>query len=90
MGAPQVPADRLSSGWREHLVVKLTALDSDAAALQAGRFKDLALNFLTSARGAAERTGNVTAGWTGADVERAWVCTHAARWRSCAAPRRPR
>lgn len=78
MSAPQVPADRLSSGWREHLVVKLTALDSDAAALQVGRFKDLAQKFLASARGAAERTGNLAAGWTGADVERAWVCTHAA------------
>ncbi len=78
MGAPQVQADRLSSGWREHLVVKLTVLDSEAAALPAGRFKDLALNFLARARGAAERTGNLAAGWTGADVERAWVCTHAA------------
>lgn len=68
----------MRSAWREHLVVKLTVLDSDADALADNRYKALAIGFLTSARTAATRTGTLSAGWTGVDVEQSWVSTHAA------------
>lgn len=78
MGASPIPENRLSSAWREHLVIKLTSLDSDAAAMPDGRFRDQALTYLFSARQAAERSPNFAAGWTGVDIERAWAATHAA------------
>lgn len=72
----------MQSAWREHLKVRLTVLDSDAEALSetvaGGRYKKLATGFLASARKAADRQGTLGSGWTGVDVEEAWVSTHAA------------
>jgi hypothetical protein len=76
------PADRLASGWREHLAVRLTALDAEAAQLPVGQYRQLAVDYLERARGAVERPrewrSDVIAAWTGTDIERAWVSTHAA------------
>jgi len=68
----------MRSAWREHLGIKLDVLDSDAAALPDSRYKTLAIKCLADARAAATREGTLSAGWTGVDVEHAWVSTHAA------------
>lgn len=78
----RVAAGRLVSGWREHLAVRLTALDAEAALLPVGPYRDLAVVYLARARSAVERArawrSDVQAAWSGADVERAWTSTHAA------------
>ena len=72
----------MPSAWRAHLRVRLTVLDSDVGALSdavaGGRYKTLATGFLAIARAAVDRSGTLSAGWTGADVEQSWVSTHAA------------
>ncbi|MGN6721061.1 MAG: hypothetical protein ACTHJM_00445 [Marmoricola sp.] len=72
----------MRSAWREHLRVKLSVLDNDAAALTdavaGGRYKALATQFLAKAREAVNRPATLSAGWTGVDVEQSWVNTHAA------------
>lgn len=75
---PERPSRRLSSGWREQLVVRLAALQTEIDRMGAGPYKSLALECLARARGAAEQRTSVRAAWTGVDVERAWVSTHAA------------
>lgn len=76
------PAGRLASGWREHLAVRLSALEAEAAQLPDGQYQRLAVYYLQRARGAVERPRqwqpDLLAAWTGTDVERAWVSTHAA------------
>jgi hypothetical protein len=73
---------RFRSAWREHLDVKLDKLVVDVDALQPSPHKTLASHYLTRARGAVQHDGTwwqaIVAGWTGVDVERAWVSTHAA------------
>jgi hypothetical protein len=68
----------MRSAWREHLLVRLTVLDSEAGALSDSRFRTLATGFLKSAREAVNRPATVAASWTGRDVEESWVSTHAA------------
>ncbi|GAC1383182.1 MAG: hypothetical protein NVSMB48_15770 [Marmoricola sp.] len=82
MGFVTLFAGWMPAAWRAHLRVKLTVLDSDAAALSddvaLGRYKALAKGFLASARRAVDRPPTVSAGWSGVDVEESWVSTHAA------------
>jgi hypothetical protein len=74
----QGPPARLAAAWREHLAVRIAELETREKRLADPDFKKLAGDLLLRARGAIERRANPLAAWTGTDVERAWVSTHAA------------
>src|SRR5665213_3199710 len=69
----------LSAGWREQLAIRLLELDTRAAAAPDNTERTLAQTLLERARTAVERTATMKGAWTGTDVERAWVSTHAAQ-----------
>ena len=68
----------LSAGWREQLAIRLLELDTRAAVAPDNPERTLARTLLQRARTAVERTATIKGAWTGTDVERAWVSTHAA------------
>jgi hypothetical protein len=73
---------RFRSAWREHLDIKLDKLVIDVEGLADSKQKALATHYLTRARAAVQHEASfwqaIVGGWTGVDVERAWVSTHAA------------
>lgn len=76
-----VPPARLATAWREHLAVRLDELESAVVRLSDSDAKELAVSCLLRARraiGHRPAVGRISSAWTGVDVERAWVSTHAA------------
>src|ERR1700730_16883049 len=68
-----------SASWREHLAVRLVELRARVARLADSDFRTLAEVFLDGATDAVEHRPDIRSAWSGADVERAWVSTHAAQ-----------
>jgi hypothetical protein len=68
----------LAPGWREHLAVRLLELKTRTAPLAESDVKTLANALLDRASRAVEHGPTIGGAWSGADVERAWVSTHAA------------